>query len=99
MNDQQRGNKRHRRCLSSAIALLWPQVVGPVEQGIIEEKSFDDVPKTPIEYRLDKIREKARQEEEQRLLIRDYIKSLTEAQDKFYGTPYEQTTYLDTNLV
>ncbi|KAK6624096.1 hypothetical protein RUM43_004588 [Polyplax serrata] len=82
-----KGNKRQRRCMASVLTLLWPQVFGPVDQGIIEESDFKQVPKTLLEYRLDMIRKKAKEEEETRLVIRDYMKVLSEAQDKFYGYP------------
>lgn len=98
-NDRHRGFKRHRRCLSTTLALLWPQVVGPVEQGVIDEKDFEEVPKTLIEYRLDGIRKKAKEEEERRLAVREYLKEQTEAHDRFYGYPGYGQSFLQTNFI
>ncbi|KAL0278556.1 UNVERIFIED_CONTAM: hypothetical protein PYX00_000350 [Menopon gallinae] len=64
---------RKRRCLGTIIQLLWPQVVGPVDEGIIKERTYDEIPKTLLEHRLDRIRKKAKEEEMSRLAVRAYM--------------------------
>lgn len=70
-NDSQ--STRKRRCLGTIIQLLWPQVVGPVDEGLIRERSYEEIPKTLLEHRLDRIRKKAREEEMSRLAVRRYM--------------------------
>jgi len=53
--------------------------VGPIENGIIKEEGFDQVPKCPLEHQLDFIREKAKNEMQTRQHVRDLLNQGTSA--------------------
>lgn len=62
---------------------LYPQVVGPIDNGVIKEEGFDSVPLTALERQLQGIRERSRIETETRQHVRELLN---------YGTPMAKLT-------
>lgn len=78
LTDDKKPNRKHRKrrsSLSTIITLLWPQVVGPIENGKIAEKTYDEIPKTVLEHYLDHIRAKAKSEDELRKEVREFMQN------------------------